>query len=164
MRKRPHQGVGHESEDPPERFVAVHKTVRAELVAWDTSQEWKGQVPKFLALCDELLKGDQAMIQALLRRNCAEQIKEFPGLLELGPKQKKGGAPRVFLFREGTGSYLVAAGLEKGSGGVREIGTAKNRVETLKKAGLPRTAKIAAEKLADYIVCIELPVSETVLG
>lgn len=123
-----------------QRLVAVHKDAVQAIRAWSQSEAHKAEVPKFLAMMMALFEDDQNLVQAQLRRNSVESVRGCKGLVELGPKKKKGGAPRLFLFRQGAAAWFVAAGLEKGSGGVAELAPAKQRSEALRDEDPPKGA------------------------
>lgn len=61
------------------------------------------------------------------------------GLWEAGPKQRRGGAPRLYFWRTGMGSYLLAAAVEKGSRGTKSIKVAADRMKAIKRSGVPAT-------------------------
>jgi hypothetical protein len=69
-----------------------------------------------------------------------------------GPKQQKGGAPRVFVLRDFDSSFFVIAGVEKGSKGVK-IDEACRRANHIKAtfSKLDREEAIASIE-ADYAI------------
>ena len=126
------------------------------MVHRDVEQRWLDlqsthyvAIGKFLALASALSSGQQTEIVQLLARNDVQSIHDSPGLVELGPKQNKGGAPRSFLYRGGWIDAFVAAGLEKGNHGVREIAIAKTRAQNLRDVTRPQTATAAEAVLSN---------------
>lgn len=126
-----------EAVPPRSRFLAIRADVLKQLDEWRADDHRKVVVQKWATLGTALLGNDAPMIAALLRLNCAEAIKGANNLLEVGPKQNRGGAPRLFILREGVGAIWLAVGLEKGTGGVPEIGDARSRTLQLRTLGAP---------------------------
>jgi hypothetical protein len=139
----------HESEQekkPGVSFVAIRKDVVRTFEEWESeSPRLANVVSKFLALAEALVCRDPDLVNHLLKRNDVDPIKDCSGLVELGPKRQKGGAPRLFLFRRADGAFFVAAGIEKGSKGVKEMATARDRAGALREI---RTYGITPEAVA----------------
>lgn len=65
------------------RSVAVHESV----IPFMRRYSEYSHVQKWCALCDDLLDGDEAVIQMTLRR--LDTVKIRGDMLEVGPKRKK---------------------------------------------------------------------------
>lgn len=114
------------------RFVAIHAAAEEQLAVWRGSvSTCVGFMAKLQVLLDGFLRGDQPAIQMLVRRLAQDTIYGVDGLRELGPKQKKGGTPRVFYLRRTAGTFLVAAGMETGTGGAQAMDIAKTRAQAI---------------------------------
>lgn len=112
--------------------MAVHRTVAGQLAAWRAPGSHCAEfVARLDLLLERCLAGDQTSIQMLVRAMRQEGIYGVDGLRELGPKKKQGGAPRAFYLREHAGTFLVAAGMETGTGGAQEIDVAKARARAI---------------------------------
>lgn len=133
MRDRESQRAQQAEAEPPERFVAVHADVQEALRNWEKKAAGHRPVAKKVAsLMEALVRNQEETVQALLRQLDRDPIRDSSGLVELGPKQSKGGAPRVFLLRDFSCAFFVAAGAEKGSSGVK-IDVAKNRADEIRR-------------------------------
>jgi len=141
------------------RFVAIHRDVIAEMKKWETEGNHGSAMGKMLGACDAFVKREDALYEALLRQNACEKLKNGSGVLELGPKQKKGGAPRLFILRRQDGLVLLSADVEKGSKGVRAMGIATQRAGQIpSNAAMDDPLKAAATLGPTYVVFTEPPI------
>jgi hypothetical protein len=125
-------------------FAALHHDVTAVLGEW--SRDYAAIVGKINQLLESLIRNDlNAINDATKRLDIAVPGRRLaPNLFELGPKQCQGGAPRVFLLRNRRA--LVAAGLEKGSGGVTvAISLARKRATEIEARASKVSAPITLE-------------------
>ena len=112
--------------EEPFRFVAVHKSVldfMREFMSYTHVQKW-------CALSDDLLEGDEEIIRMTLRRLDTETLRD--GLLEVGPKRRRGGSPRLFILRDKSGCFFLLAAMEKSNHGVKGMDTAVDRAKTVR--------------------------------
>jgi hypothetical protein len=145
------------------RLVAIHKDVVAEMRKWEAEGNHKVAKGKMLAACEAFLERDDRLYEALLRQSDCEKLKNGSGVLELGPKQKKGGAPRLFMLRRKDALVLLAAGVEKGNRGVKEMEVATERAALIPSAdalGSPRAAGAALG--TTYQVLTEVPIQDQI--
>lgn len=114
----------------PKPLVAVHADVADALREWQRSKHRPVAI-KAANLIQALVRDEQDVVSAVLRQLAVDSIREAPGLVELGPKQSRGGAARLFLYREHSNAFFVFAAIEKGSSGVR-IDRARERAKEIR--------------------------------
>jgi hypothetical protein len=129
-------------------FIAVHEKVQSSLRKWSTSQGHSSIAMKIGNLMQAIIREEQDTINAILRQLAVEKIYGCKGLLELGPKQSKGGAARVFLYRKFSGAFFIDADVEKGSRGINNA-TAKGRVAEIEWIFNTKPRKEAQEAIKE---------------
>lgn len=134
------------------RFVAVHTSAAETLGKWQEDKHNRKIVSKVQALIQAFEVGEPVVVQ-LLRNLAVEPVRGSDGLLELGPKQKRGGAPRVFLLRYKKAEVFVAAGMEHGTKGASVMGIAIGRATTAKRVLDSCSSTEAMQRLGkDYAI------------
>ncbi len=122
-----------EQESPrQERVVAVHDDVKELLTDWSKDKNHKSVATKIHNLIKAYGNDEKSTVDAIKRQLAVDPIHGCQGLVELGPKQSKGGAARIFLLDKYCIAFFVAGGVEKGSTGVN-IDEARKRANELKK-------------------------------
>jgi hypothetical protein len=135
MKRKRFRSVSVEEARPSARLVVgVHPDVQAALRDWGKTKIHNAVATKVTSLLKALVRNEQAVVDAILKQLAVQNIHEMPGLVELGPKQSRGGAARLFLWRGESAAFFVAAGIEKGSRGLKAtIETARGRAKVIRE-------------------------------
>ena len=130
-----------QSRRPPPRFVAYHPEVVQALEDWSMpGRKQRVFAKKVQTLGETFLTGEERDIQLLFRQMKVDPIHGASKLVELGSKQQRGGAQRVFVLRYGNRSaFFVAAGVEKGTSGAAEMGKARSRAKEIQDCEPPES-------------------------
>jgi len=118
----------------------VHKSVLQDLRVWSDDPNHRVFAQRVVARFGLLMTGTREEVRCYLRSASMTSIRGKPGLFELGPKQKLGGAPRIIFAQKADAIVLLASGVETGSRGVKR---------TIELAG--ERWKVAARMLSDDV-------------
>ena len=141
-KKRKGTQSGTAASGPCPRFLAVRLDVLSFMKDMEKENSSSVILQKWLNMAIAVLSGQERRVSTVMNILDADKI---GNVWELGPKRRRGGAFRLFMTRQGRGSFFITAAVEKSQGGVREMSLAKARADEIAKAGNPGTLNEAKE-------------------
>lgn len=132
----------------PTAYVLLHDDVMQLLNDWKMSKEHCAMAQKIMNLVNAFLENDRGLVNAIKRQLAVESVHGCTGLQELGPKQSKGGAARIFILDKFCTAFFVAGGVEKGVSGIKIV-EARARADEIKRIFKAESTERAIELLVD---------------